>query len=365
MGMVGQKKSCMDKKCPNICERKKGFVKNLLTIQKKLLPDLIEVIQKRYQILSYIRFMQPVGRRSLALSLDMTERVMRSEVEFLRAQNLIETQTSGMTMTEQGLHLLDQLEGFVRELSGIDSLEKQLQSELCVKEVIVVPGNSDLSPWVKSELGKAGAKRMKKLITGDNIIAVTGGTTMAMLADTLKPIPNGNDLLFVPARGGLDEDVQNQANTIAAKMAEKMNSAYRMLYIPDQISDESYSTIMNEPSIKEVISLIKASDIVIHGIGEAATMAERRNTSEADMKKIKDGKAVGEAFGFYFNEHGEIVHKVQTVGIQLENLGGAKDIIAIAGGSSKAKAIRAYMKSAPDNTILITDEAVATKLLKG
>lgn len=340
-------------------------MKNLLALQKKLLPDLIEVMQKRYQILRYINFMQPVGRRSLALSLDMTERVVRSEVEFLRSQNLIETHTSGMTMTEQGNHMLEQLESVMRELSGIDSLEKQLRDELCVKEVIVVPGNSDLSPWVKSELGKAGAKRMKKLLTGDNIIAVTGGTTMAMLADMLNPVPNSKELLFVPARGGLDEDVQNQANTIAAKMADKMNSSYRMLYIPDQISDESYLTIMNEPSIKEVISLIKQSDIVIHGIGDAARMAERRNTLDVDMKKIKDGKAVGEAFGFYFNEHGEIVHKVQTVGIQLENLGDVKDIIAIAGGTSKAKAIRAYMKSAPDNTILITDEAVATTLLKG
>ncbi len=357
--------SYLDKNRPNRCERKKSFMKNLLTIQNKLLPDLIEVMQKRYQILRYICFMQPVGRRSLALSLDMTERVVRGEVEFLRAQNLIETHTSGMTMTEQGLQLLEQLEVVMRELSGIDTLEKQLQNELSVNEVIVVPGNSDISPWVKSELGKAGARRMKKLITGDNIIAVTGGTTMAMLANTLEPFPNSKDLLFVPARGGLGEDVQNQANTIAAKMAEKLNCAYRMLYIPDQISDESYSTIMNEPSIKEVISLIKASDIVIHGIGEASSMAERRNTLEADMKKIKDGKAVGEAFGFYFNEYGEIVHKVQTVGIQLENLGSVKGIIAIAGGTSKAKAIRAYMKSAPDNTILITDEAVANKLLKG
>lgn len=76
-------------------------------------------------------------------------------------------------------------------------------------------------------------------------------------------------------------------------------------------------------------------------------------------------KAVGEAFGYYFNELGDIVHKVSTIGIQLSDLARIPDIIAVAGGASKAKAIRAYMKQAPASTILITDEGAARKLLKG
>lgn len=340
-------------------------MQTLLDIQKKLLPDMLDIMQKRYQLLHYIKFMQPVGRRNLALSLELTERIVRSEVEFLSKQNLIQIHSSGMSLSDEGLNILEKLESVMREVSGIDTIERQLQQKLKVKNVIVVAGNSDTSPWVKSALGKAGAMRMKKMISGENIIAVTGGSTMASIAEMLNPIPGSKNLLFVPARGGLGEDVKNQANTIVAKMAEKMNSSYRVLYVPDQVSDESYATIMNEPSIKEVVSLIKASDIVIHGIGEANTMAERRNTSDGIMKKIKDGNAVGEAFGYYFNELGEIVHKVQTMGIQLEHLSSANEIIAVAGGTSKAKAIRAYMKSAPDNTTLITDEAAATELLKG
>ncbi|WP_042350711.1 sugar-binding transcriptional regulator [Bacillus massiliigorillae] len=339
-------------------------MQTLINIQKRLLPDLLEVMQKRYGILHYIRFMQPVGRRSLAHSLNLTERVVRSEVEYLKQQNLIEIHSSGMSLSADGLELLEKLDGVMREISGIDQIEKELQQKLGV-EVVLVAGNSDVSPWVKSELGKAGALRMKKSLSGENIIAVTGGTTMATVADMLKPIPESNNILFVPARGGLGEEMKDQANTIVSKMAEKMNASYRVLYVPDQISDESYATIMKEPSIKEVTSLIKDADIIIHGIGEASVMAKRRNTTEVVMKKIKDGEAVGEAFGYYFNEHGQIVHKVQTVGIQLEDLDHAKEVIAVAGGTSKAKAIGAYMQSASRNTILITDEAAAIELLKG
>jgi central glycolytic genes regulator len=80
---------------------------------------------------------------------------------------------------------------------------------------------------------------------------------------------------------------------------------------------------------------------------------------------LESSKAVGEAFGYYFNEQGEIVHKVLTIGLQLEDLVDIPNVIAVAGGSSKAKAIKAYLKQAPASTILITDEGAARKLLKG
>ena len=88
----------------------------------------------------------------------------------------------------------------------------------------------------------------------------------------------------------------------------------------------------------------------------------RRKTSKEDMEKIKARHAVAEAFGYYFNEAGEVVHKVKTVGIQLEDLPRVEHVIAVAGGSSKAKAIQAYMKRAP-HSILITDEGAARALL--
>jgi central glycolytic genes regulator len=94
-------------------------------------------------------------------------------------------------------------------------------------------------------------------------------------------------------------------------------------------------------------------------------MAEQRKTNPGVLRKLENSKAVGEAFGYYFNEEGEIVHKVSTIGLQLEDLADIPNVIAVAGGGSKAKAIKAYLKQAPISTILITDEGVARTLLKG
>lgn len=340
-------------------------MKSIINVQKRLIPDLVEIMQKRYRILRYIEIMQPVGRRSLSQSLQITERVLRSETDFLKDQDLIAISTSGMRLTEEGKIILDQLEPIMKEFSSAPELEKQLAAALNLQSCNVVSGNADESDWVKSELGRASVSRLKEVIKEGHVISVTGGSTMNAVAEAFTEKLNKENLLFVPARGGIGADIKDQANTICQKMANKAGGNYMVLYSPDQVTKEFYETFIQESSIREVLMKIKSADIVIHGIGDAMTMARRRMTSEEDMQKLVQEKAVAEAFGYYFDENGRIVHKVQTVGLQLEDLKNIPHIFAVAGGASKAKAIKAYMKIAPKNTVLITDEAVTNEILKG
>ncbi|MFX3622565.1 MAG: sugar-binding transcriptional regulator [Ectobacillus sp.] len=330
---------------------------------QKLLPDLLPVMQTRMQILQYIRLTQPIGRRNLSASLHMTERVLRSEVQVLKEQNLISIASSGMTLTEEGTALVIALEEFMREISGLKVLEERLKERLSLKEVFVVAGDSDESPWVKKEMGRACVTCINNRLDTHNIVAVTGGTTLAAVADMMQLDRKNVDILFVPARGGIGGNVENEANTICAKMAKNTNSAYRLFYVPDQVSSEVYASIVTEPSVKSILELIHSSNIVIHGIGDALTMARRRNTTVADWEKVVGGHAVGEAFGYYFNEQGEIVHKAVTVGMQLEDLKNVPHVIAVAGGSSKAKAIQAVVRQG-HTSLLVTDEGAAKELLR-
>ncbi|GAA0318046.1 gapA transcriptional regulator CggR [Bacillus carboniphilus] len=335
---------------------------NQLHSMQKLLPDLMPTLQRRYHIMKYIHQMQPVGRRSLSQSLGLTERVLRSEVELLKKQDLIQITTAGMFITPIGIELLEGLNNMMDEVLGIDRLKQKLMQRWNIQDIIIVPGNSEESPWVKNELGRSCAICMKNHLVGKNIIAVTGGTTMAKVAEMLTPEFTNKEVLFVPARGGIGEEIQNQANTICSTMAQKAQAKHKVLYVPDQLSPEVYEKMVQEPQVSEILSLIKSAHMVLHGIGDAVTMAKRRKTSEEDFKKVLNGNAVGEAFGYYFNEQGEVVHRVQTIGLQLEDLEQIPYVIAVAGGASKAKAIRAYMNQAPASTILITDEACAMEL---
>ena len=60
-----------------------------------------------------------------------------------------------MSLTDEGKDLLMELHFMMREISGIDQLEAELQKRLQIKQVIIVSGDSDEQPWVKNEIGKA------------------------------------------------------------------------------------------------------------------------------------------------------------------------------------------------------------------
>ncbi|TWI60020.1 sugar-binding transcriptional regulator [Halalkalibacter nanhaiisediminis] len=334
----------------------------LLDIQKKLLPDVLDIMVKRYRILHYIKLMQPIGRRSLSANLQISERVLRGEVTFLKEQGLVHFASAGMSVTEEGEQLFLKLEDVMKELLGLRELEVSLEQKLGVKQVLVVAGNSDQDDWVKREMGRACISELKERLVPKDVVAVMGGTTLAAVAEMMTPDAKTSEVVFVPARGGLGEKVENQANTISAELASRAKAQYRLLHVPDQISEEAYSSLVLEPSVKDILKLIKSASTVIHGIGDASTMALRRDSADSFIEKIKREEAVAEAFGYYFNRSGEPIHKQRTIGLQLDDLGD-KYVISVAGGHSKAEAIAAYMKYRPSD-VLITDEAAAESLLK-
>jgi central glycolytic genes regulator len=134
-----------------------------------------------------------------------------------------------------------------------------------------------------------------------------------------------------------------------------------MLHVPDHLGDEAYASMMQEPSIRDIVEVIRSARIVVHGIGDAMVMARRRKLKPELVNAMAADGALAEAFGFYFDRNGEVVHKMQTVGLRLDDIVKTEVVIGIAGGKSKAEAIGAIMKFGHDD-VLITDEAAALEL---
>ncbi|MFB5269644.1 sugar-binding transcriptional regulator [Paenibacillus enshidis] len=335
-------------------------MRNILEIQKQLLPDLTDVLKKRYTILHQIMLSDVIGRRTLAASLHMTERVLRAETDLLKAQGLIEIESIGMRVSEAGRELLEQLEPIAKELFGLSLLEDQIRQAYNLRKVIVVPGDSDTSPMTKRELGRAGAKALLSVMGDEDVVAVTGGTTIADVAEHLTTPPGGplKGGWFVPARGGLGESLEMQANSIVSKMAGNVGAQYRLLHVPDLLSQEAYESLVQDHMIQEIVETIRKSRIIIHGIGNAMAMAKRRRLDPDTVAEIQAEGAVAESFGYYFNEQGVVVHRMLTIGLRLEDIKRTEIVLGIAGGASKAAAIQAVLRFGQED-ILVTDEAAA------
>lgn len=338
-----------------------GAVKHLALIHK-IAPEVRELVERRHTVLQTIALSQPVGRRALAALLGWPERMARKEIDFLREAQLLESAPAGMAVSAIGEHVLRELKEVIREFHGLSEVERELEQRLNLNRVIVVPGDSDVDEAVKKEIANATARFLAEELRSGDVLAVTGGTTLAEVANSLPQAEEERDLVVVPARGGLGEEVELQANSVAAAIAARLGGTYRLLHVPDDLGEEAIASVSMDPKIRSLIELIRSSRILLHGIGTAEEMARRRGLAPEYVELLARKQAVGEAFGYYFDRDGNIVFTTSSVGLRFEDLEHVELVVAVGGGRSKADAALAVLSSHHQN-IYITDEGAAKEML--
>lgn len=338
-------------------------MKNLLKIQQKLIPEVIEIMTKRYLVLREISLSGPIGRRALANNLQNSERIIRTETELLKQQGLIDVASKGMTITQEGQQLLKDLKDAMRDVIGINQLQEEIRQYLGIKKVILIPGSYDNNHSLIKDIGSQAAKYFLEIIKDNDIVSIAGGSTMLEFARSIKSDKKYNSITVVPARGSMGLDVETQSNNVVAEVSKNIHSNYKLLNVPDQLCEESIKMLTQEPEIKSTLELIDNSDVLVFGVGRADEMVERRKLSDEIAKNIMDKKAVGEAFGHYFNKKGEIVYKLNTVGMDMESFKNKRETIAVFAGRKKAEAFIPISKI-NKNIVLITDEESAKEILK-
>ncbi|MFF5995241.1 sugar-binding domain-containing protein [Lysinibacillus sp. KU-BSD001] len=335
---------------------------SLYGVGRKLIPEIDLLLKKRFRILQAIHIAGPIGRRTLAELLHATEREIRNETSLLHEQQLIDIGQKGMICTEVGYEVLEKLKTLYHELAGFTQKEQQLAKVLGIEKVIIIP-ESFQDEASRTLLGKEASQLLTNLAQANSKIAVTGGSSVACIAPYLQPNEQLPSAQFIAARGGIGEEMSLQANVLVAQFAQACHASYKTLFLPEFLSEQAYVAMKAEPSVQEMIHLYEQVHIVVHGIGTAEEMAEKRGSTEAEKRLLREKGAVGEAFGYYFDEQGEIVHQIRTICIQPEHVKNSHHVIAIAGGAQKAKAIKAYFKRAAQQTIFMTDEAAANEML--
>lgn len=328
---------------------------DLSEVYQRIAPELMKIVEERYILLTHISYAHPVGRRMLAMLSKLSERVVRSHVEVMKDNGLIEFTQQGMILSKEGEALLPTLTKSLHELNKISELEETIRKALGLDRVIISAGKQQSETMLK-DLGYRASKVLQEILEPGQIMAVSGGSTMAAVADAL---PNKNlPITIIPARGGIGERVEYQANVISSVIAEKFNGTYKMLHLPDGLSEKSLRVLTEmEPQIKEIKSLTQETDVLMFGIGNALKMAERRNLSDSQHEALKKAHAVGESLGHYCSLNGDIIFAINNIGISLDHIESIKHVVAVAGGRQKARAIIGVMRACKKGTLIIDEDA--------
>ena len=169
---------------------------------------------------------------------------------------------------------------------------------------------------------------------------------------------------ILPARGSMGNHVEFQANYIAAAVAAKTHSSYRMIHLPEGVSESALRLMFeSDAQARENVAMTSQAQVVVFGIGRADKMAKQRGMTDHQRQTLETLGARGESLGCYCSLDGRILYGSNNIGISLKDIKHHPHVIAVAGGASKAEAIVAVMRTCRTG-ILVTDEGAAEKMMK-
>lgn len=337
-------------------------MKNIIGSISRIAPEIIPIFERRYKILKVIEEKGIIGRRRIAFLVKLKECMIRTELDFLHKQNYICITPKGVSITDEGIKIVVELEKIIAEISGIKEMSRIIKEELKLDEVIISISGAYENPETTEDIGKIAARRLEKLIKNDDIITLTGGTSIKSVVDNFKITEKYENIMILPSRGGTDFDIEIEANILSSRLANKLNAKYKMLHVPVNMSHATINSLLCEQDIIETLKLMKKTNIILFGIGVALDTAIKRGLSEEEIQLIKDKKGEGEAFGCYFDFDGNVIFKSRVIGMSKADVHEIPNIIAIAKGKHKSKAIIATMRHLAKG-ILIIDEDTAHEVI--
>ncbi len=328
---------------------------------KRIAADQVEEIYRRALLLERINAIGPVGRRTLAASMQLSEREVRAAAESLKEEGLIVMNTSGMEPSEDGLKILPEVRTLCRNISGLFNLETQLKQRLGIERLSVVPGDMESDRMVLVDLGRATAQFVSEVVKENMIIAVSGGSTMNEVAHAVTPAPG--PVMVVPARGGFGRMAQMQADAVAGELAQRIGGDCRLMHLPEGMDLETLSKAAKLPGVRATLALMRNADIILFGVGRADDMAQRRGLSLSMRKQLQKDGAVGEALGDFFDIKGRVIHQSPSLSSEL-GVGKHNSVsIMAAAGRNKNEAVLAAVRWHPP-WALVVDEGLGKAMLE-
>jgi|GEM_PF-5082097 len=343
---------------PNLMRREEDAATAVsLDIIQALVPETMEDLQVRYQILCTVRATGPIGRRGLAALVSRPERTTRDVCDCLRELGLMEFSALGMSLTPAANTLLTRLETLAPQLLGQTAAERALAERLHVSTVRIAPNTSENPAIVLRQLGQAGAGMLGEHLADGMILAVTGGTTMAAIAQALPTGRRMHEVLVVPSRGGAGSQLELQANAVAAQMAHSLGATYRLLHTSDVTPDMVQATPHNRSTLK----MLHSADILVYGIGTVSQIRLRRSLFPHQQAQLAQTRCIAETLGYYLDAQGQALDLDHGL-LSVKDLLRIPLRVAIAGGAHKAGAIAAACAWLAPH-ILVTDQTAAQALL--
>ncbi len=252
------------------------------------------------------------------------------------------------------------------------ALEDQLMRAFNLKRCVVVPATQDDLENAESAipaLAVAAARHLTRVLdTGDvRTIGVGHGRTLAAMVERL-PASSRPDIRFVSLLGSLTRRSSANPFDVIAKLAERTSGECYFMPVPFLADSHADAQVLRaQRGVQHVLELVRQCQLCVVGIGELGPDTQLQRThsvTPSELAALRRAGAVGELAGCFVASDGKPVKcemNERAVGASLDDLRG-RNVLAVAGGTYKAMAIRAVLKTGLISELII-DETTAQKCL--
>jgi DNA-binding transcriptional regulator LsrR (DeoR family) len=244
-------------------------------------------------------------------------------------------------------------------------LSEALRKKFSLRRAVVVNVSQDqLAPTIlRQRLGSAAASVLSETVTEKDVLGIGWGRTLSAMAGELT------DLACCPVvqMGGMAGSVNENSLELIRQISNTGGGKAYPLFVPLLLPDATTAaSLHNQPGVAAAFDLFDSITVAAVAIGSWSPPDSQmlETIPEQDRKSLLKNGVSAEVLSTLIRDDGSIVTDLdsRTIALSLEQMRNINELILVAGGPSKTKAIKAVM-AAGLGTTLVTDSVVASELL--
>jgi len=249
-------------------------------------------------------------------------------------------------------------------------IERDLIARFHLRHAQVLVGRGRPYEEILCGLGALTARYIESTLVEGTIFGISWGSAVHSTVRALRP-DQRLPITVVQMIGAVGMgNPQIDGPDLARLLANVYGGEYRYLHAPLIVDDAQVrEMLLQEPSIRETLSLAHRADIALLGIGslvpDVSSLLRAGYLDQEALDQLRAQGAVGDICARHYDAQGHVLDielNHHIVGIELETLHSIERVIGVAGGEAKAEAILGALRGEHVN-VLVTDDATAQKVL--
>lgn len=247
-------------------------------------------------------------------------------------------------------------------------LEGRLQKRYQVKNIRVVSAKDENREQIKSRLSEVSSYYLDSVVKENMVVGISWGNTLYHIVKYIdrnnkKNIP----IMVVPIMGASSVNrPERDAMDLAKSLASAYGGSYQYICAPLFVkSKELKESLVQDQTIKNTLALAKNADVILTSVGSVEYKTWENYLGEKTFNFLEKKGAIGHIGGHFFDKNGKEIHTTLTermIGIGYDDLERCKNVVCIAYGAAKAKAVAGALNGGFIDT-LILDSVCAEQVL--